>query len=102
MGMFYEKMLTSLKIHRMSNSTIKNYLAEMKKFVGYFMIPPDKLTKKHIYQYQAYLVNDKKVGYSSFRIMVNALRFFYNKVLGWDWIIKYIPYQKKSLGFRLY
>ena len=100
--MFYEKMLTSLKIHGMSNSTIKNYLAEMKKFVGYFMIPPDKLTKKHIYQYQAYLVNDKKVGYSSFRIMVNALRFFYNKVLGWDWIIKYIPYQKKSPGFRLY
>jgi site-specific recombinase XerD len=23
------------------------------------MIPPDKLTKDHIYQYQAYLVNDK-------------------------------------------
>lgn len=102
MGKYYDMMLTSLKIYGMSNSTIKNYLAEMKKYVEYFMIPPDKLTKEHIYRYQAYLINDKKVGYSSFRIMVNALRFFYNKVLGWNWIIKYLPYQKKSPNFRLY
>lgn len=102
MGIFYNRMLTSLKIHGMSNSTIKNYLAEMKKFVEYFMIQPDKLTKEHIYQYQAFLVNEKNIGYSSFRIMVNALRFFYNKVLGWDWIIKYIPYQKKNPSYLLY
>jgi integrase/recombinase XerD len=102
MGMFYKRMLTTLKIHGMSESTINNYLAEMNKFIKFFMVPPDKLTKENIYQYQAYLVNDKKVGYSSFRIMVNALRFFYNKVLGWDWIIKYIPYQKKSPNCLLF
>jgi integrase/recombinase XerD len=96
MGIFFERMYNMLKIHGMSNSTIKNYLTEMRKFVQFFMISPDKLTKEHIYQYQSYLVNDKNVGYSSFRISVNALRFFYNKVLGWEWFIKYIPYQKKS------
>ena len=32
----------------------------MRKFVKFFNIPPDKISKEHIYDYQAYLVNDKK------------------------------------------
>jgi hypothetical protein len=72
------------------------------KSLGYFNISPDKLNEKHIYIYQSYLVNEKKIGYSSFRIMVNALRFFYNKVMHYDWLIKYIPYQKKRLNYQPY
>jgi integrase/recombinase XerD len=101
MGIFYDRMLNTLKIHGMSETTIKNYLREMNKFVKFFMIRPDKLTRNHIYQYQAYLINDKNISYSALRISVNALRFFYRKVLGWEWYIKYIPFQKKNIRFQL-
>ena len=49
----------------------------------------NEISKEHIYDYQAYLVNEKKVGYSAFKIIVNSLRFFYNKVLGFDWMRLY-------------
>ena len=99
MGYFYDKMQTTLKIYGLADRTQKLYLTQMKKFVAYFNISPDKMTKEHIYQYQSYLVNEKKIGYSGFKIVVNALRFFFNKVIGYDWLIKYIPYQKKELNF---
>ena len=49
MGIFYDRMLTTLKIHGMSESTMKNNLAEMKKVVKHFITSPDKLTTDHIY-----------------------------------------------------
>ena len=102
MGYFYDKMATTMKIYGLAERTQKRYLDEMKKYIGYFNISPDKLNEKHIYIYQSYLVNQKKIGYSSFRIMVNALRFFYNKIMHYDWLIKYIPYQKKRLNYQPY
>jgi hypothetical protein len=99
MGHLHDKMQTKMKIHGLAERTQKLYLEEMVKYVKYFNISPDKLTKDHIYNYQSFLVNEKKVGYSSFRIMVNSLRFFYNKVMDFDWMIKYIPYQKKDLNY---
>ena len=102
MGYFYDRMQTTLKIYGLAERTQKLYLTEMRNFVKFFNIPPDRISKEHIYDYQAYLVNEKKVGYSAFKITVNSLRFFYNKVLGFDWMIKYIPYQKKELNFLQY
>ena len=102
MGYLYDKMKTTMKIYGLAEKTQEHYLKEMVKFTKFFNISPDKLTHDHIYRYQSYLVNDKKVGYSAFRIMVNALRFFYNKVMGYDWMIKYIPYQKKELNYQLF
>ena len=95
-------MQTALKIYGLAERTQKLYPDEMKKFVAFFKISPDKMTKEHIYQYQSYLVNEKKIGHSGFKIVVNALRFFYNKVVSYDRLIKYIPYQKKELNFRPY
>lgn len=99
MGYLYDKMHTTMKIYGLAEKTQKHYLNEMIKYTKHFNISPDKLTKDHIYQYQEYLINEKKIGYSAFRIMVNALRFFYNKVIGYDWMIKYIPFQKKNLNY---
>lgn len=100
MGYLYDKMQTTMKIYGLSESTQKHYLSEMRKYTKFFNISPDKLNGDHIYLYQEYLVNQKKIGYSSFRIMVNALRFFYNKVMKYDWMIKYIPFQKKEFNIQ--
>ena len=102
MGEFKDKMLTMMKVYGLSERTQKMYLNEMKKFVGYFMIAPDKMTKDHIFKYQDYMINKMKAGHSSIKIMVNSLRFFYNKVVNYDYLIKYLPYQKKDQNYQLF
>lgn len=95
MGQFKKAMCDQIRIRGMSPQTQRVYLDEMKKFVKYFMIPPDQITLKQITEYQVYLVN-KKISWSAFNIAVCAIRFFYNHVLNRSWAIKHIPYQKKD------
>jgi hypothetical protein len=76
------------------------YLTEMKNLAKFFNISPDLLTKDNIYQYQEYLINEKQTGHSSMKIIINSLRFFYNKVMDYDRMIKYLPYQKKDQNYQ--
>ena len=99
MGVFHDKMLTILKIKGYSEDTQKNYLYQMKQFVKFHNLPPDKLGLEDIYTYQVYLIDEKKVSFSSFNITVASIRFFYNHIIGCNWDIKQIPYQKKEKNY---
>lgn len=102
MGKFQEMMSDSLKVHGYSEKTQKAYLNHMKRFVQFHMTSPDQLDESDIYAYQVYLVNEKKVNWSTFNIAVSAIKFFYNKTLNNDWPIKHIHYQKKDLNYLPY
>ena len=58
------------------------------------MRPPDELTLDDVKEYQLFLVKHRGVKWSSFNSDVCAIRFFYRNVLGVDWDIEKIPYQK--------
>jgi hypothetical protein len=102
MGKFQEMMQNALKVYGYSEKTQKSYLSCMKQFVKFHMLPPDKLNENDIYAYQVYLVNEKKVKWAVFNITVCAIKFFYNKTLNKDWVIKHVRYQKKDLNYLLY
>ncbi|MCL4164378.1 UNVERIFIED_CONTAM: hypothetical protein GTU68_016034, partial [Idotea baltica] len=53
------------------------------------------LGPEQIRELQLYLVNEKKVSWSSFNQAVCGLRFLYQTTLGKDWAIKHIPFGKK-------
>jgi len=96
MGKFHNMMERDLKIKGYSEKTQKTYLNCMRNFVGYHMRPPDELGIDEIRQYQYYLVEERKVSWSSFNQSVCAIRFFYNFTLKRDIEIKHIPYQRKG------
>jgi integrase/recombinase XerD len=102
MGVFQDKMSMTLKIKGYAMDTQRNYLYQMKQFVKFHNLPPDKLRLEDIYAYQLYLIEEKKVSWTTFNITVAAIKFFYNKTMGCEWAIKQIPYQKKEKNYQLF
>jgi len=96
MGKLREKMQKDMAIRGLSPKTQSVYLGCMKGFVRFHRRSPDQLDLNDIYNYQVYLVQQKKASWSLFNQSVCAMRFFYKITLNKDWDVKHIPFQKKG------
>ena len=68
---------------RYSYNTIKIYCSYFKDFVFYFKnIPLEKLTIEQINNYLLNLILKKKISISQQNQRINAIKFYYEKVLG--------------------
>src|SRR5258708_266903 len=70
-------MLEELQRRNYAQSTVKGYLRVVQDFAQHFHQPPDKLGPEHLRQYQAHLLQDKKLSVGTVQQYVAALRFFY-------------------------
>lgn len=95
MGQFRDRMDADMEIRGLAPSTRKSYLRAIRKFVQYFMRPPDTLSLEDIRRYQLHLTRERKVSWSVFNVAVAALKFFYRVSLKKDWNIEEVPYQRK-------
>ncbi len=91
-----QRMLEDLQIRNYSKQTMRQYLRCVSDFARHFATPPDRLGPEHIRTYQLYLVQQKKVAWSTFNQTVCALRFFYRTTLGVSWMIANIPYPRRQ------
>jgi len=57
---------------------------------------PSQLGLEEIRAYQVYLVEERKVSWSTLNTAVCALRFVYRTTLRRDWDIRHIPYARKE------
>ena len=74
-----------LERRRYSQNTIKTYLSLFEQFLVYFeSINPPDLTNEHVAEFQTYLVKQKRVSVSSQNQYINAIKFYFEKVLGRD------------------
>lgn len=72
-----------LKRKRYSENTIKTYCSLFKSFLVFYATKnPKNITEAEIRAYQDYLVNKKKVAISTQNQHINAIKFYYEKVLG--------------------
>jgi integrase/recombinase XerD len=90
-----QRMAEDMQVRNFSPSTIDSYTFHVDKFCQYFGKPADQLGPEQIREFQLYLVNEKKVSWSSFNQAVCALRLLYQVTLGRDWVIKHIPFGKR-------
>lgn len=66
-----------------SPHTIRNYKAELARYLKYFENYEHKnITKEEIESYVYYMVTKYKIGESKQNGMINAIKFYYEKVLG--------------------
>lgn len=80
-----------LKLKRYSENTIKSYVSEFKKFSSYFSkYNLETLDKDDIKGYLLYLIQKQKVSASSQNQAINAIKFYYEKVL-----------QRPKMGFKI-
>ena len=96
MGKLHDRMDRELRIRGYAENTRKSYIGSMRCFVRHFMRPPDELTAEHVKQYQLFLTKEKRLSWSTFNVHVCAIRFFYREVLGVEWDVEHIPYQKRG------
>ena len=74
-------MLEDLQRRNYAQTTIKNYLGTVEDFAKHFGRPPDQLGLDEIRSYQAYLLQERKMGVRTVGLHTAGLRFFFCKTL---------------------
>jgi integrase/recombinase XerD len=93
----YQEKLT---IKRYSRNTAKTYLGCFREFINFY---PDKdlsaIEEEDIKRYLLYLVEEKKISSSYQNQMINAIKFYYEQVLGGERKFYYIdrPFKEQKL-----
>jgi integrase/recombinase XerD len=88
------KMIEEMKLHRFSPKTQQAYTAAVAGLANFYNQTPDKISTGQIKTYLLYLLDKRKLAWSSCNVAVNGLRFFYTHVLEKDEIILSLPPQK--------
>src|SRR4051812_41471782 len=87
-------MLEELQRRNYAPNTIHAYLRSVEHFSRHFKRSPDQLTRDHLREYQAYLLNDRKLQPRMVKLRVSALRFFFVKTLKRRYLLEDMPYPK--------
>ncbi|MBN3519709.1 site-specific integrase [Algoriphagus lutimaris] len=68
---------------RYSENTIKTYIPLFEEFINHFPAEDmDSLNEKHVIEFSRFLVTDRKVSSSYQNQAINAIKFYFEKVLG--------------------
>jgi integrase/recombinase XerD len=70
------------------------YLRHVAEFAKHFHRSPDQLGAEDIRQPQLFLIQEKKLAWSSYNQIVCALRFFYTKTLQRAFLLQEIPFPR--------
>jgi site-specific recombinase XerD len=91
-----QRMLEELQRRNYCSGTIRLYLRHVADFAQHFHRSPDQLGAEQIRQYQLFLIQQKKLAWSSYNQIVCALRFFYAKTLKRAFLLSDIPFPRKE------
>jgi site-specific recombinase XerD len=91
-----QRMLEELQRRNYSTGTIRLYVQHVAAFAQHFHRPPDQLGAKEIRGYQLFLIQEKKLAWSSYNQIVCALRFFYAKTLKRPFLLQDIPFPRQE------
>jgi site-specific recombinase XerD len=87
----------TLKLKRYSENTVKSYKSHFSKFLAYYTgHAPEQITDEQIRAYLLYLVTKKNVSTSYQNQVINAIKFYYEKVMGRPTSTYYLQRPKKE------
>jgi site-specific recombinase XerD len=88
-------MLEELQRRNYSKNTARSYLSVVRDFAKHFNKPPDQLGRDEIRQYQAHLIEERKLEARTVCYQTSALRFFFVKTLQRPYQLDEFPYPKR-------
>jgi|ERR1700682_3463043 len=81
MGALREQMDKDMVLRGMSPRTRESYLYAVRGLAKYYRKSPDTLSEQEVQNYLLYLIEERKLAWSSCNIVVQALKFFYHTTL---------------------
>jgi integrase/recombinase XerD len=79
------RMLEDLQLRGLAPTTQQCYLDAVRQLAHHYRRPPDQLRDEELRHYFLFLLNEKKVAESTFRIHLYGIRFFYERTLQRPW-----------------
>lgn len=76
-----KQMIEAMRLRGFSPRTHESYLYAVEKLAGYYHRPPDRLSQEQVQAFFKYLALERQLSPASCRLYLNAVRFFYLKVL---------------------
>jgi hypothetical protein len=99
-----DEFINKLKELRYSESTIKTYTNSFEEFINYFHKQEiDNINETMVIRYLRFLVSDRKVSISYQNQAINAIKFYYERVLGGQRKLYFIerPIKERALPIML-
>jgi integrase/recombinase XerD len=98
---FPKEYIDRMVLKRYSENTKRTYITAFGDFINYYKTKPlDQISEQEIKDYLLYLVEKRKVSASFQNQVINAIKFYYEKILGWEKIpFLYIerPFKEQNL-----
>ncbi|GBD97735.1 MAG TPA: integrase [Nitrospirae bacterium] len=91
-----QKMIEEMTLREFSPRTQEAYLRAVTELAKYYNQSPDKITKGMIRDYLLYLIQDRKLAWSSRNIVISGLKFFYTHTIGKKSLSLSIPPRKQT------
>jgi len=88
-------MAEDMKIRNKAQATIDAYTYHVGRFAEFFGKPLETATPEDVRSFQLHLLEERKVGWSSFNQAVCGLRFLYSNTLPKPWPVTMIPFGKR-------
>ena len=85
------RLAEDMKIRNLAQATIDAYTYHARRFADFIQKPLDRATVEDVRSFQLYLIEEKKVAYSSFNQAVCALRFLYTHSIRVSWPVTMVP-----------
>ena len=87
-------------VNHFSVSTIKSYMAAIKRLQAFHGLPPQQLTEDHLVAFVCHIREELGLSVESMRIAVSAIKYFYHHILGKYALSEKVPYPKKGTYIR--
>ena len=90
------RMLEDLQLRGLAPKTQQCYVAAVHQLAQHYQRPPDQLSEEELRHYFLFLLNEKKVAESTFRIHLYGIKFLYERTLQRPWPVFDLVRPRKS------
>ena len=82
MGALRERMVREMQLRRLAPGTQKAYVRAVAELTRHYGRSPDRIGPEQVKSYLLYLMNQRRLNWSTVNVVSAAVRFFYGQTLG--------------------